>query len=364
MAFAIPAIKDVVQRARYAFRAEMPGTDAWVWPNNVYVSAKVIGGAVWSVFGRLKWMDKQRFAMTATGYELERHGLDYGIARKSKSFAQGGVVVVAGSWPFTIPAGTIITRESDGAQYATTQVRSVDKYTLSAVVPVIASVAGRSGNTVYGAPMNAALPGVASSAVDEYGLGQGADEETDEQLRVRILARKRYPPHGGSKYDYERWALEMPGVTRAFVSKNAYGRGTVGIWFLMDDTYVAGISLPADVLAVQAHIESVAPVTAHPVAQTPTADCIDVVIRDLAPDTQAVRESVAAELHALFRNTAEPGLPERPFVLPVAWLWQAVSNATGEISHQIVAPATDLTFPAGVMPCLQSVRFTKTPPAN
>lgn len=357
MAFSIPDLKSVVQRARNAFRAEMPGTDAWVWPNNIYVSAKVIGGAIWEVFGRLKWMDRQRFALTADGYELERHGLDYGISRKPASFAQGNVIFVSDTFPLVIPIGTKITRESDGAVFTTTKTMEVGKYTLDALVPVIADVAGRAGNTTYGAPMIATLSGIVSAAVDELGIGQGADIETDEQLRVRILARKRYPPHGGAEYDYEAWALSLPGVTRAFVRGNAFGRGTVGVWFLMDDTYPAGIPLSADVVAVQSYIDSVRPVTATPIVQAPIADCIDVVIKGLSNDTQDVRESVGAELQAMFRNMARPGLPGEPFTLYQSWLWQAIGNATGEKHHKLISPADDLVFPTGVMPCLKSVTF-------
>lgn len=358
MAFQIPDIKAVVQRARNAFRAEMPGTDAFVWPNNIYVSAKVIGGAVWEVFGRLKWMDRQRFALTAEGYELERHGLDYGIARKPASFAQGNVVVQSDRFPLFIPTGSIITR-NDGFTFRTTQDRNVGKFDLAASVPVIAEQSGKIGNTVYGTPLSLTLTGVTGVAVDENGLGQGADQETDDQLRVRILHRKRYPPHGGAEYDYVAWALELPGVTRVFPKGNAFGKGTVGVWFLMDDTYVAGIPQPADVAAVQAHIDTLSPVTANVIVQAPIPDCFDIVVKGLSPDTQAVRESVAAELAGMFRNMAKPGLPNNPFKLYRSWIWQAVSNATGEQHHEIAAPLTDVEFATGVMPCLRSVTFIK-----
>ncbi len=356
MPFAIPNIKDVVQRARNSYRSEMPGTDAWIWPNNVYVTAKVIGGAVWEVFGRLKWMDRQRFAMTASGYELERHGLEYGIARKPSSYAQGKVIVVANTWPFTVPAGTKFTR-ADGVVFSSTASKDIGQFTLEAVVPVVADVPGKSGNTTYGAPMTEILAGLTSAAVDEVGIGQGADQETDEQLRTRILHRKRYPPHGGADSDYVGWGLELPGVTRVFVKGNGFGKGTVGVWFLMDDTYTAGIPQQADVDAVQAHLDAVAPVTANVIVQAPIADCIDIVIENLNPDRQDVREAVAAEIASLFRNMAKPGLPDDAFKLYQSWIWQAVSNASGERHHRVAAPLTDLAFGAGVMPCIRSVSF-------
>jgi uncharacterized phage protein gp47/JayE len=358
MAFFIDNVKDVVQRARNAFRAETPGTDAWVWPNNIYVSAKVIGGAVWEIFGKLKQMDRDRFAMTAVGYALERHGLEYNINRKPASYAQGNVVVVVPAYPFTIPAQTLIIR-GDGAQYKTTTAKDVSRYSLAATVPVVAVLPGKAGNTVYGAPMTTSLDGVSATAVDDNGIGQGADTETDDQLRARILARKRYPPMGGAEYDYEEWGLRLPGVTRVFPVGKAFGPGTVGVWFLMDDTYPSGIPQPSDVAAMQAYLDSVAPVTATVIAQAPVVDCIDITISGLSPDTQAVRESVGAELASMFRNMTSPGLPGNPFTLRQSWIWQAVGNATGENYHTVVAPATDLTFGVGVLPCLKSVTFTQ-----
>lgn len=357
MAFKIDTMKELVQRTRNAFRAEMPGSDAWIWPNNIYVTAKVIGGMVWAVMGRLKWMDRQRFAMTASGYELERHGLDYGIGRKPASFAQGNIIVTGESWPLTIPANTIFVRDN-GVQYKTTLERSVDKYTLAATIPVIAVSPGRAGNSTFGAPLSTVFAGVASAAVDDLGIGQGADLETDDLLRTRILNRKRYPPHGGAAYDYVGWLLALPGITRVFPVGNAYGRGTVGVWFLMDDTYPAGIPQQIDVEMAQSALDEVRPVTATVIAQAPIADCIDIVVKGLQPDTQRVRESIGAELQSMFRHMVKPGLPGDPFVLRRSWIWQAISNAAGEEGHELVAPSTDLVFGPGIMPCLRSVSFS------
>lgn len=358
MAFTIPDIKAMVSKARNAFRAEMPGTDANVWPNNIYVSAKVIGGAVWEVFGRLKWMDRQRFVYSADLSGLLRHGIDYGINQKGATFASGNAVFVAASYPLTIPAGTQFTR-ADGLTYNTTAAGDVGQYSLSVSVPATCNTAGKTGNTTYGTPMTTALAGVASVEVDDVGLGGGTDIETPEQLRARLLRRKQYPPRGGAEADYIEWGTSISGVTRVFPVRNAFGRGTVGVWFLMDDTYPAGIPQPEDVATMQSYIDSQAPITAKVIVQAPIADCMDIVIKGLNPDTQAVRKSVGAELQSLFRNMAEPSLPGQQFTLYQSWIWQAVGNATGEKSHTVIAPASDVLFAAGTIPCLRSVKFIK-----
>lgn len=361
MAFAIPTLADLAQRVRNAFRAELPGSDAWLWPNNVSVSAKVFAGAIWELFGRLAWIDRQRFAATADGNELERHGLEYGIGRLPAAFASGYVEVPCVT-PYSVPVGEVFTR-SDGAQFTATSavgtlVSAVVGDPATLLVPVLANVAGKAGNTIAGSPVSTGLTGLTGAVyVSEDGVGGGADIETDDSLRERILFRKRQPPMGGAEYDYVSWARTIPGVTRVFVSGNAFGRGTVGVWIMTDDTTPFGIPTAGDVAAVQAYLDTVKPVTATVVVQAPVADCIEVVVQGLSRDATAVREAVAAELQSVFRRMGTVGLPGKPFTLHRSWLWSAVSNATGEEYHTIQFPTTDLVFPTGVLPCLSSVRF-------
>ena len=63
-------------------------------------------------------------------------------------------------------------------------------------------------------------------AVEYPGIAGGADEQSDLLLLQRVLARLRQPPHGGADFDYIRWALEVPGVTRAWVYPLELGAGT------------------------------------------------------------------------------------------------------------------------------------------
>lgn len=365
MAFQIPDLKQIVQRSRNAFRAEMPGTDAWIWPSNVYVAAKVFGGIVWELFVRLRWVDKQRFAMTATGYELERHGNEYGISRNPAIAAQGFVDVPC-AHPYSIPSGTTF-RRSDDVVFTVTATVSAKPFAVSQVVPVpvICTTPGKAGNTLAGTPLTTTLNGLSDNTtvvtVSDAGIGQGADVETDEQLRARILARKRKPPMGGASYDYEEWAKETGiGVTRVFVKGNAFGRGTVGIWFLMDDTYPAGIPQQADVDVVQDYIDAKAPVTVKAFVLAPTPSGVDVIVKGVSPATPAVYKDIALELKTLFRKMVKPGLPDEPFNLRHSWLEQAVSNVAGEDYHEgVISPASDLPFIPGVMPYLNSVRFVQ-----
>ncbi|WP_337050269.1 baseplate J/gp47 family protein, partial [Serratia fonticola] len=57
----------------------------------------------------------------------------------------------------------------------------------------------------------------------------GTDDESDKSLLARLLELIRRPPAGGNKYDYHRWAMDVPGVTAAYVYPLRRGLGTVDV---------------------------------------------------------------------------------------------------------------------------------------
>lgn len=354
MAFSLPSLKDLVQRARNSFRTEMPGSDAWVWPNNVYVTSKVFGGLLAELFRFVKWIDKQRFAMTATGYWLEMHGQELGIGRKPARNAYGPVYVT-GTAGATVDAGTTFTR-SDGALY-TSDVPVVLSSAGTARINVTCSATGAAGNAVFGTELTCSNAAVTGATVDEAGIGQGDDVEDYESLRSRILFRKRSPPQGGCENDYKAWAEAVSGVTRVWVEGNYYGLGTVAVWFTMDRAYTYGVPQATDVAAVQAYIDSVRPVTATVTVAAPSIFPIDVVVSDISPNTTAIKQDAANEIRAAVMREAAVSTTAKPVSVYVSSLWAAVSAVTGEKHHSITSPTSDLTVPAGYLPVVRSVSF-------
>ena len=69
---------------------------------------------------------------------------------------------------------------------------------------------------------------------------------------------------GGAAYDYEAWALAVPGVTRAWATPEQ-GTGTITVRFLMDDLRADddGWPTPADIETVATYIDLKRPVTAR-----------------------------------------------------------------------------------------------------
>jgi len=113
MPFPIPSLLSLVQRSRGAFRSYLPGSDAWLWPNNLNPVAKVLGGMSFELFGFADYIQKQKFAITADGENLALHGAE-GLAKKPAQPSTGNIIVTSRS-DIVIAAGAQLVR-SDGMQ--------------------------------------------------------------------------------------------------------------------------------------------------------------------------------------------------------------------------------------------------------
>lgn len=369
MSFAIPSLADLVQRARASFRASLPGTDAWLWPNNVGPAAKVIGGMTHEVFGFADYVARQHFAASADSDNLDRHGYEFGLSRRPATPATGTVTIAAADGAVAVSAGAVYTR-GDGAAFTAVEAAAlVAAGTLS--VQVSAVLDGRSGLTVSGTPMSivsgvtGAGAGTALAEVADGGLTGGGDVEDDESFRARILFRKRYTPQGGSAADYVMWASQVSGVTRVFVERLFVGPGSVRVFVMMDDLYSNGIPAAGDVARVQAHIDEVKPAAALALVAAPSPLPIDVVISGLEPFTSDVQQAVYAELQdAILRLGRVAGADSgsmpflaTPFSFSRSWIWQAVANASGEERHAVSAPSGDVALAVGQIPVLGTVSY-------
>jgi uncharacterized phage protein gp47/JayE len=240
------------------------------------------------------------------------------------------------------PAGTVLVR-TDGAEYET--VAEVTLAGGTATAAVTALLAGQDGNAAAASTLTIATPiaGINSAVtVTAVALTGGADIETDDDLRARLLARIQTPPHGGAAHDYIAWALEVAGVTRAWVYPAELGLGTITVRFVRDDD-ASPIPDAAEVLAVQAYIDSVRPVTAVVTVAAPIAVPLNFTI-DITPDTAAIRAAIEAELRDLLLREAEPGA-----TILLSHIREAISLATGESDHILTAPAANVTHTTGEM---------------
>jgi uncharacterized phage protein gp47/JayE len=372
--FAIPSLRESVERVRQSFRVNLPGSDGWIWPNNINPTGKVFAGLIHEVFGFADYIQRQKFALTADTENLDLHGEEFGVAR-NPAFPAGGFVDIDVAAAVTLDAGAVF-RRSDGVEYLAIANGSTDAPgTLT--IEVVAALDGKTTVCDAGTPLeivsgltgdNNALASVASG-----GIVGGVDVEDDESFRQRILFRKRNPPHGGSAADYVLWAGQVSGVSfmlgrpTVFVERLYAGPGTVRVFPLMFGLYADGIPSDTDIARVKEHIETVRPAGAVVVVAKPIAVPIDIVISGLSPDRSDVREAVLTELRDTFvRRSRVAGIDQDNGNMPYlayptsfsrSWLWQAVANASGEDRHIITSPAADQALTAGQMATMGNVTF-------
>lgn len=314
----------------------------------VGVLSTVFAGCSHILHGHLDWITKQIMTDTMDEDYLLREASIYGIARKLAAKASGNVVFI-GESESVVPAGSLLKR-ADGAFFIT-------KEDGLSQVKIEAQEAGASGNCITGTGMSLVTPvsGVQNSAeVTEEGITGGSGIEDIEDLRARILFRKSMPPMGGAKHDYVAWALNVPGVTRAWCLPHVDGLGTVGVLFVRDEDENF-IPDAAEVELVQEYIESVRPVTASSVyASAPTPVTVDFTLR-ISPDTELVRSDIISEIAAFIRREAEPGE-----TLYLSRISESISASMNEYYHEILLPVSNITFEMDEIGVLGTVTFDES----
>jgi uncharacterized phage protein gp47/JayE len=339
MAFQRPTLNELVDRVQQDFVSRLGLAGAVLRRSVVHILARVVAGAAHMLHGHLEYLSRQIFPDRSEAEFLERQASLFGITRRAAQFATGSVDV-AGTSGIVVAAGTVLLR-SDGARYETdAEVMLIGG---SATPAVTAVDAGEAGNADAGTALTFESPieGINSrAAVGVGGLVNGSDPESDDSLRARLLERMRRPPHGGAAADYVAWALEVPGVTRAWVYPLELGAGTVTVRFVRDDD-ASPIPGAAEVAAVQAYIEERRPVTAAVAVLAPVGEPLDLTL-SIAPDTAATRAAVEAEVADFLRRTAEPG-----GTVPVSQLRMAIGSAEGLTDFDLQSPAADVTSGTG-----------------
>ena len=350
MPFNRPTLRTLINRAQSDIDAGLGVRAAKLRYTPEYALALAIAGGAHSLHGHLKWLAETVMPDRAEYDYLVRWLNIFDLERKDAVQASGEITVT-GTNDSPCPAETLWQR-SDGALFR--QEADVTISDGSATAEVTAVAPGVDGNTAAGLKLSLVSPvaGINSeSTVAGEGITNGTNIESVEAARARLLQRIRNAPKGGGPGDYERWALEVPGVTRAWQYSNHLGIGTVGVTFVLDDQEGSIIPDGAKVTEVQDYIDARRPVTANPTVFAPTAQALDITL-SVTPDTAAVRAAVEAELEDFLRRAGKPG-----GTVLLSQLREAVSLAEGETDHNITDPDGDVTHGTGVIPVLGTITW-------
>jgi len=362
MPFQRPTLTELVDRISSDIETRVTGGSSLLRRSVLKVLARVYAGAIHLLYSYLGYQAEQRFVTQADEAGLDDLADEYGINRKAATFAQGNCGVT-GSTGATILAESELSTE-DGIIYTVDEAATIAGGV--ATIAVTAVVAGADSNQDSGTELTFTSPpvGVATTAtVDASGLTGGVDEESDSDLRARLLLRKQYPPYGGCSYDYSKWMKENAGVTRTWVFAGYNGLGTVGCAFVMDNStpYIPSAATMATMREYL--VEHSDPATGRtvgiPLGAEPglsmialTEQIVDFNI-SIYPNTLTVQTAVEAELEDLFLR--EGGPSETIYLSDIQG---ALGNIASLERFTVTSPIVDTTVASNKIHAVGTITFS------
>src|SRR4030042_1842072 len=263
----------------------------------------VFAGACHLQYGFLEWIWKQHYIEKASEIGLTWYGSRYKLPRKGAT-KTSGFIAPTGTSLHAILSGTKFVN-SEGFEYIS---QSDFIIGLTESVEVIADDYGAAYNTQ---DVFLELVEIDSDVDDEIlivsGFSNGEDIELLNDWRYRLLQRARNIPGSGSIADYERWALSIEGIGKAFCipGEQWLGAGTVA---LIVSTKTLEQVTSSVLTALEDYIQIVKPVPAKVYYFNATPIDVDFNI-SLSPNTAEMRESIDAALTSLFLQETRPGSP-------------------------------------------------------
>lgn len=324
--------------------SSLPSPVAFLSRGVLRAVAGVTAGAADILYGILGYIVRQPFVSTCDDAYVPVHGAEFGVSQLP-ALPSTGTITITGTSGTDAPAGTVLTRASDGWRYEINTTATVGGGG-SVVAAITAIDLGADGDLDVGETLQFAslISGIDSEADVATALSGGRDLETLAAWRARILERKRRPPQGGAAYDYVAWALEG-GAAKAWVVN--VGGGAITLYFVVDGTGSGILPDAGEITAVETAIENAdvnglstrRPVTHNVTVSAPT-EVATAVTGTLVPNTSATRAAADAAIEALMLQYAGQSIPLSAF-------WLAVGSATGVTSFTITSPSAAVTVATG-----------------
>lgn len=300
------------------------------------VRAAASAASIEGLYAHQAWIARQVFPDTADTEYLEQHAALHGLTRKRATIALGSATLY-GTPGAVVPLGTEA-KTVAGLVLLTTAEATIGAGGTVAV-PVQGGAAGSAYNLDAGAALTltSAPSGVQGAASLTDATIGGTDAETDAGLLARVLDVLRNPPAGGNKADWRRWAMNVDGVTEAYVFPLRRGLGTVDVCV----TSAGGPPSAAILDAVRAYLDSVRPTGANDfLVLAPSLVDVNVAVQvRLSTITLAQAQTAIETSLAVYFATLEPG--------DMAYLSRietAISGVSGVVDRVVGTPAANVAM--------------------
>lgn len=362
--YEIPTLSQLMADIRRDLGAEYPGA---LLRSDADVFGRALAGAMHGAYGYLQDRARQILPGSADEATLTSwHGPFYLLSQPLPAVPSRGLVRFTGNAGAPVPVGAILQRD-DQAEFAVLAGGIVGGggYVDLEVQAVLAGYAGDTAADAW-LMLAAGAEGVdAQARVQAGGLSGGADAESIESYRQRIVDVRKAGAQTGRAVDWVNWAKEVPGVTRAWAAPKLMGVGSMVVYIMRDDD-AQPYPASAECSAVLSHLETTGTPWGELLVVPPIQKPVNVTLR-VSPDTPTVRAAVTAALAAVIAAEASPVardndgrtvLPVSGVTIPRSHLTEAISAVPGEFDHALTLPAADVVCAVGELAELGVITWT------
>lgn len=203
---------------------------------------------------------------------------DYGRERKNAVKAEGSITIkgIPGTY---VPKGTHVASEI--VEYETLNSMFIGENG-EIDIPILCTIAGKIGNATIGVINSFPLTITGCyECFNKFNITNGADRESVEEVKKRVLNELAEPSTSGNIFDYKKWAKEVDGVGNARVIPRWNGVNTVKILIVDRSNNEATESL---IIETHTHVETKRPVGVNVTVESATVKHIDVSFEQLKID--------------------------------------------------------------------------------
>lgn len=310
---------------------------------------------VQALYIQADWVLKQCFPRTAQGQALDDHGRMRNLSRRGSAKAGGSItfsVSSAAVKELQVPKGTVCLT-AGGVRFITLEDGAIRAGELSCTVAAEAMESGAAGNAAAGSINRMSVPPVGVEGCrNGIAFSGGADEETDEEFRGRVLESFARLPNGANAAYYELQAENHDGVRSAKAVGRARGIGTVDVYIAAE----SGIPSAELLQEVYEDLSAKREIAVDLQVLAPAAKKVDITAAlTVAEGYEAEEVMTAAEtaLRSFFSADMLGRGVKRADICDLLYHVEGVEN------YALTAPAEDVAASPAALPVLGAVSLTE-----
>lgn len=379
MPFKRQTLTELREQNRASLQSELKSVGSLLRYSNLKVIADIDAGMAHLHYAYLDWIARQSTPFNATDANLAGWMALKSVFRKPATAAKSPQCQARGTNGAILSAGVVINR-ADGYQYTTdTELKiGIDGLGVAPVTAILPDITndssggGASGNADAGTllTLDVNSSGIESQLTLLSAATGGADIEDEEDFRARGLLAFQSPPQGGSDTDYRKWALDVAGITRAWVKRRLNGAGTVGVYIMCDGNNNDGFPVGSDgisqleewgavkatgnQLAVADYIYPRQTDTAIVFVCSPIKKIIDFEISGLNDASSETVLSIKNAIDDLFFENSNPDGSGKIYLSDIN---KVISDIDGTTGYILNSPDANILFDVGEIPSRGEVIF-------